>query len=152
EEALAEDAVQETWLNVHRRLGKFDGRSAFTTWLQRIAINAAIDILRSRRRLQDREDMSMEFNERADHLAGNEPGPERQTESKAVGRAAREALANLTPMERAAFSLRHFEEVAIEEICQKLGIGKNACKQAIFRAVGKMRKALSDYTVHHEKI
>jgi RNA polymerase sigma-70 factor (ECF subfamily) len=44
----AEDAVQEATIKVWRNLGRFEGRAAFTTWLHRIAINAALDRLRRR--------------------------------------------------------------------------------------------------------
>ena len=47
---LAEDVTQETFVRVHRRLGSFDGRSRFTTWLFQVARNAGIDALRSRTR------------------------------------------------------------------------------------------------------
>lgn len=47
---LAEDVTQETFVRVHRRLGTFDGRSRFSTWLFQVARNAGIDALRSRAR------------------------------------------------------------------------------------------------------
>jgi RNA polymerase sigma-70 factor (ECF subfamily) len=49
---------------------------------------------------------------------------------------------HLTPMERTAFVLRHFEGKSIEEIGRVLGAGPSATKQSIFRAVQKMRRAL----------
>ena len=47
---LAEDVTQETFVRVHRRLGTFDGRSRFSTWLFQVARNAGIDALRARSR------------------------------------------------------------------------------------------------------
>ena len=47
---LAEDVTQETFVRVHRRLGSFDGRSRFSTWLFQVARNAGIDALRARSR------------------------------------------------------------------------------------------------------
>ncbi|PYK00219.1 MAG: RNA polymerase subunit sigma-24, partial [Verrucomicrobia bacterium] len=52
------------------------------------------------------------------------------------------AMRELTPMERTAFVLRHFEGQSIEEIGSALGVGPGATKQSIFRAVQKMRRAL----------
>ena len=52
------------------------------------------------------------------------------------------AMQQLTEMERTALTLRHFEGHSIKEICEILEINSNACKQAIFRAVKKMRTAL----------
>ena len=51
-------------------------------------------------------------------------------------------MRELTPMERTAFVLRHFEGQSIEEIGSALGAGPGATKQSIFRAVQKMRRAL----------
>jgi RNA polymerase sigma-70 factor (ECF subfamily) len=48
EDAL--DATQEAMIAVARGIGRFDGRSAFTTWLYRVATNAALDELRRRKR------------------------------------------------------------------------------------------------------
>ena len=50
--ASAEDAVQETLLSAFRNLARFDGRSAFSTWLYRIAVNAALVQVRKRRHLE----------------------------------------------------------------------------------------------------
>jgi RNA polymerase sigma-70 factor (ECF subfamily) len=52
------------------------------------------------------------------------------------------ALDELSAQERAAFVLRHFEGLSIEEIGQSLGTGTNATKHSIFRAVQKLRKSL----------
>src|SRR5688500_20381219 len=49
DEASAEDAVQETFLRAYRALHRFDARSRFATWLHRIAVNTAIEIMRQRR-------------------------------------------------------------------------------------------------------
>ena len=52
------------------------------------------------------------------------------------------AMSGLSPMERAAFVLRHLEGHSIDEISQALGLKTNATKHSIFRAVKKMRVAL----------
>ena len=52
------------------------------------------------------------------------------------------AMASLSTMERAAFVLRHFEEMPISEIGATLGLKENATKNTIFRALGKIRRAL----------
>src|SRR5256885_752496 len=50
----AEDVVQETFLRAHRQLTQYESRSSFSTWLYRIAANYSLDLLRSRRRHEDR--------------------------------------------------------------------------------------------------
>jgi len=51
-------------------------------------------------------------------------------------------MARLSPTERAAFVLRHFEGMRIEELCRVLGCQPGAAKHSVFRAVQKLRRAL----------
>ncbi len=74
-----------------------------------------------------------------------DPGPDRIALGLEVERAVRSALADLSPMERTAFVLRHFEGLSIAEICEQLGLGVSAGKQAIFRAVKKLRRVLEPF-------
>jgi RNA polymerase sigma-70 factor (ECF subfamily) len=76
--------------------------------------------------------------------ASDEPGPERLAESSEVQRRVARALGGLSPLERAAFTLRHYEGRSIEEICRTLDLGTSAAKQAIFRAVRKLRAELTE--------
>ena len=74
--------------------------------------------------------------------ASEQPGPERLAESSEVQRRVAAALDGLSPLERAAFALRHYEGRSIDEICRTLNLGTSAAKQAIFRAVKKLRVEL----------
>jgi RNA polymerase sigma-70 factor, ECF subfamily len=134
DEASAEDAVQETFLRVYRSLHRFDARSRFGTWLHRIAVNTAVESMRKRRPETHLEE--------PEPIPSTEPGPERSALSQEVQRSVRTALGELSPMERTAFVLRHFEGRPIAEICRHLGLRESAGKQAIFRAVRKLRRAL----------
>lgn len=143
-ESMAEDAVQETFIKAWRKLGDFDGRAAFSTWLHRVAVNAALEQLRREGRHK------AEAPPEDDGAAGlawidSAPTPERVTESAAVSVRVAGALAELSTLERSAFVLRHYQEMPIIEICEVLGLQQSAAKQAIFRAVKKMRMALRDY-------
>jgi len=142
----AEDAVQEAFLRAWRSLDRFDERAELSTWLYRIAINAAIDQRRSRRR---REGVSAKLDEDLDgqpRATTDEPDPQRRALSGEIARRARAELERLPAAERTAFLLRHFEGRAIAEIASALGRGENAAKQAVFRAVRKMRRALGPLT------
>ena len=140
----AEDVVQETFLKAYRSLHRFDARSSFGTWLYRIASNCALDLLRrGERQERGREEPGDE--DRGDPfeaLQTVEPGPLRRTLSSEIERRVADGLGQLTPMERTAFVLRHFEEHSISEIGRALGTRTSATKQAVFRAVGKLRKEL----------
>ena len=135
----AEDVVQETFLKAHRHLSDFDFRAGFATWIFRIAANASLDLLRSRKRRAETglpEEMS---------LAASGPGVERLARSAEVRRVLADSLEQLTPQERAAFILRHVEGVALEEIGAALGLSINGTKQSVFRAVQKVRRALAPH-------
>jgi len=140
--ALAEDAVQEAFFNAYRHLREFDGRAAFSTWLHRIAVNAALGEMRKRNRV---EAALPEDDEAADVLASaleGPPGPERQAASAEFGRDIATQLKRMSAIERTAFVLRHHEGQSIEEISATLSLSESASKQAIFRAVRKLRGAL----------
>jgi RNA polymerase sigma-70 factor (ECF subfamily) len=143
--ALAEDAVQEALFNAWRHLPDFDGRSSFRTWLHRIAVNAALEQLRRNARHETAGTDAGGADEDDDFLlrqAGDEPGPEQHALGGEIGRQLEANLARMTVLERAAFLLRHTEGHSIEEIAQTLSLNISASKQAIFRAVRKLRGAL----------
>ena len=140
--ALAEDAVQEALFNAYRHLREFDGRSQFSTWLHRIAVNAALEQMRKRHRVEDalpETDDGEEFHAAAFDAA---PGPDREATSAAIGRDIAHQLSRMSAIERTAFVLRHHEGCSIEEISAALSLSESASKQAIFRAVRKLRSAL----------
>ncbi len=148
--ATAEDAVQETFLRAYRRLDGFDARAKFSSWLHRIAVNAAIDLVRKQRRHRSGHPLSAEGETSEPEPPSAEPGPDRRLLAREAGQVAEAALARLSPLERAAFALRHFEGQSIEEISLALGTRKGATKQAVFRAVKKLRKALRPLVVSYE--
>ncbi len=140
----AEDVVQEALLKAYRALERFDGRSRVGTWLHRIVTNCALDHLRrGRRRPEEATDQETEDEAPVDRLASTEPGPWRRVQAAETRRRVTASLERLTPLERAAFVLRHFEERSLAEIGQILGRPENTAKQTLFRAVQKLRRELS---------
>jgi RNA polymerase sigma-70 factor, ECF subfamily len=140
--ALAEDAVQEALINAWRHLSSFDGRAVFKTWLHRIAVNAALEQLRRRGRQPTPVEATDSDGDFLDSLAEDEPGPDRQAQSVEIHRQAESQLDRMSVIERTAFVMRHHEGHSLEEISATLSLNTNACKQAIFRAVRKLRVAL----------
>jgi RNA polymerase sigma-70 factor (ECF subfamily) len=136
----AEDVVQEAFLKAYRGFNRFDARASFATWVFRIAANCAVDLLRSRRRHPE-SPRALDGPD-GPAPASFDPSPEAVCAGSEVGRRLSEALAELTPQERAAFVLRHFEGQPIGEIARALGLRGNAAKQAVFRAVRKLRLRL----------
>jgi RNA polymerase sigma-70 factor, ECF subfamily len=137
----AEDIVQETFLRAYKQLNRYESRSTFGTWLYRIAANCSLDLIRARKVRQQVQPASDD----ADVLSAipsADAGPDRVFYSAEVQDRVRCALGTLSRQERTAFVLRHFEGQSIETISGVLGIGGNAAKHSIFRAVQKLRKAL----------
>src|SRR5688572_7678008 len=143
----AEDVVQETFLKAYRQLPRFESRARFGTWLHRIAVNCAVDLLRSRpRREQIEDDDTHERMASASDAVGKYAmSPERLMASTEVGGRVTNAMAGLSALERAAFVLRHVEGLSIAEVSDTLGIRDNAAKHCVFRAVRKMRLALEPF-------
>jgi len=140
--ALAEDAVQEALFNAWRHLPNFDGRAGFRTWLHRIAVNAALEQLRRRGR-QDKGVESVDCDDDLLAYFDDElPGPDREAMGSEIHRQAEAQLERMSAIERTAFVMRHHEGHSLEEIAMVLSMNTNACKQAIFRAVRKLRVAL----------
>lgn len=139
----AEDVVQETFLRAYRQLDKYEARSSFSTWLYRIASNYSLDLIRMRKRHEDKRERGKD-DERdiLQSIPVNAAGPDRILYSSQIQERVNEALNELSAQERTAFVLRHFEGLSIDQIGESLGTGTNATKHSIFRAVQKLRRSL----------
>jgi RNA polymerase sigma-70 factor (ECF subfamily) len=137
----AEDVVQESFLRAFRHLSRFEARADFGTWLYRIVANCSVEMMRTRQARQNRARMEP-LDETIAVPAGDNPGPDRLAESADIQRRVTVALEGLSPLERAAFTLRHYEGRTIDEISRTLKLGTSAAKHAVFRAVKKLRVEL----------
>ena len=146
-EADAEEAAQEAFLRAYNKLPSFRRDSTFSTWIMRIVMNTAINLVERRNR-----DLSYHAPRIADEqstlnhtirVADGNAGPEGlllNRESESLRHA---AMAELTAMERTAFTLRHMEDIPMSEIAAALNVSSNSAKQAVFRAVSKLRRSLT---------
>lgn len=126
--ALAEDAVQETFLKAWRGMGRFRGECAEKTWLTRIAVNVCRDLLRTAwlRRLDRRvtpEELPL-------------VAPTRETPDLA------RAIGLLPPRDREVILLRYYEQLMPEAIAGLLNMPLNTVKSRLARAKKKLRKML----------
>ena len=137
DEGAAEDVVQDAFIKAYRKIGDFNQQSSFGTWLHRITVNTAMDYLRKQQTRKRFETPEPDWESIEQATRNDCPG-----ETEDIRRHTVAAMQQLTEMERTALTLRHFEGHSIKEICEILQINSNACKQAIFRAVKKMRIAL----------
>lgn len=140
DKTAAEDAVQDALLNAWKALDQYDGRASFAGWLHRIAVNAALAIARTRVHVQSRSALPLSEIETSmpDSAAAPMDWLDINQSKARLGR----ALGALSALERSAFVLRHVEQHALIEIAAKLQSNVNAIKQAVFRAVRKLRLAL----------
>ena len=140
----AEDIVQDSFLRAYRRIGKFDERASFGTWLYRITVNCSLDLVRARKR---RSEQSGSANPEMDDLIQSLPStgatPDRMAMSGEARQRIAEAMEELSASERTAFVLRHFEGMCIDEVSRVLGCRPGAARHCVFRAVQKLRRALN---------
>jgi RNA polymerase sigma-70 factor (ECF subfamily) len=146
-EADAEEAAQEAFLRAYNKLPNFRQDSAFSTWIMRIAMNTAINLVERRNRdLSYRAPRIADEPSVDDHtvrIADKQAGPEAVLLNREAVSLRQAAMAELTPMERTAFTLRHMEDVPMAEIAVALKVTSNSAKQAVFRAVSKLRRSLT---------
>ncbi len=141
----ADDVVQETFLRAYKQLGRFEERANFGTWVHRIAVNCALDLLRSRGRLDRHYGGDPEEAEMMGAIRSSDPQQDRLLLSAELRNQVTAAMEKLSGNERTAFVLRHFEGMPVEEIGKTLGIQVNAAKHTIFRAVRKLRESLEPF-------
>jgi RNA polymerase sigma-70 factor (ECF subfamily) len=150
-ETDAPDVLQETFLQVYRGLRTFRADSRFSTWLYRIATNAALMNRRARaRRPSEPLDQYLpRFDSRGVHTGTPEELqlPSRADElldSQALADRAREVLARLPDMYRDPFVLRDLEDLTTAEVAAMLGLDPAAVRQRVHRARLMLRGYLSD--------
>jgi len=133
----AQDAVQESFLSAYVHLEKFDERARFSTWLTRIAINAALMKIRKNRVSRK---VGVEDAVNAIPLSDSVPNPEEtcaRTEQKA---ALRDAIAKLRPTLRNVIELHDLQEYSLHETAETLGISVAAAKARLFHARAALRR------------
>jgi len=144
-EADAADAAQEALIAVVRGLHRFDGRSAFGTWVYRVATNASLDELRRRRR---RPLASVDADHRREHddaarpTEPADPAAERPIDMVAERMATDAALAGLAEEFRVPVVLRDVADLDYAEIAEVLGIPIGTVKSRIARGRGMLAGAL----------
>ena len=147
----AEEVVQEAFLRAYQKLRQFAGNANFGTWVYRIAANYAIDRLRQKKNEESRREVSTrkpESDTEADPLSqirDQSPNPERLAGSAQLATKMQQALQALTPAERTAIVMRHWDGCGIEEIAAVLKSNSSAAKNTVFRAVQKLRSALKPF-------
>ena len=142
----AEDVLQEAFLKAYEHLDRFQGNSAFYTWLVRIAVNEAL--MKLRKRKTDRTvplDEPIELGEDAmqREIAVWEDNPEERYSQEEMRKILDDAVDTLKPDFRTVFVLRDIEELSTEETAETLGISISAVKSRLLRARLSLREKLT---------
>jgi RNA polymerase sigma-70 factor, ECF subfamily len=143
-DADAKDVAQETYLRAFKSLARFRGEAAFPTWLYRITVNSASNVLAKRRR----HDHAMSLDEPHRNLHLVETNPEHDPVDRALASELRDrvrtSLAALPSFLRQVVELREIEGLPHAAIAERLGITETAAKVRLHRARQKLRHLLSD--------
>jgi RNA polymerase sigma-70 factor (ECF subfamily) len=134
-EATAEDLVSEVFLELWRSAGKFEGRSAASTWMLSIARFKALSSLR-RRSEQELDE------EKAETIADDADDPEAAMEKKDTGEILRKAIGALSAEHREIVDLVYYHEKSVEEVAQIVGIPEATVKTRMFYARKKLGELL----------
>ena len=137
EDAL--DLTQEIFLKVYQKIGKYDFKSAFSTWLYRLAVNVCIDELRKRKKMNFVELTEIQIDKRT---------PESQLLSKEEEELVWKALNSLKEKERAILVLRDMEGLSYDEISSILDCSMGRVKSRIHEAREKLKITLEKIMLH----
>jgi RNA polymerase sigma factor (sigma-70 family) len=142
--ADAEDTLQEALLKAYIHIRGFEGRSAFSSWLTRIAINSALMLSRKKR---SQPVCSFESGPDADDFKLPEPmetshNPEESCIQNALENELAQAIRSLSPNLRVVMQIRYREDASLAQIAKRLGISEAAVKSRLLRAKSHMRRHL----------
>ena len=133
---MAADAVQDALLNAWNKRHQFEQTARLDTWIHRIAINAALN--------QIRKSKPGVFEPLETEVEGDIPSPHRVWEEYELESELARSLARLTEVERVCFVLKHLEQWRLKEISEELDLNEGRIKQAVHRAVKKLRVSMQD--------
>jgi len=144
----AEDIVQQSFQKAFVYLHKFEGKSSFSTWLTRIAINESLMLLRHGRALREvsvDDHSEAEGNAASLEISDSGPDPEASYLQRERARILSETLGNLRPGMRKAIELRELAELSTEQTAEQMGLSVGAVKARIFHGRRKLRERLRRY-------
>ncbi len=130
------DAVQQTFIELFKSLPGYAGKSKFTTWLYRIAVNVSIQFFRKRRSHDKTQSLDPEF------FADTNSDKESSIERKELRKQIEEALASLHIRKRTVVVLHDIENRTMEEISDIIGVPVGTIKSRLFYGREELKKKL----------
>src|SRR6266403_3495562 len=141
----AEDVVQQSLQKAFVHLHKFEGKSSFSTWLTRIAINEALMLLRRGRVLREVSIDDLSGSEETAvrlEMPDSRPGPESAFLQREQNRVLWAAVSKLTPGTRKAIELRDLGDLSTKEAARVMGLSVDAVKGRVFHGRRKLHHVL----------
>jgi RNA polymerase sigma factor (sigma-70 family) len=141
----AEDALQDSFLSAFANIHAFDGKSRFSTWLMRIAINASLMIVRKKRTALELslDDRGADGDWEVAVLLDRTPDPETQFVQRERAEILRQAIGALRPSIRRAVELQKLGEHSVQETAAKMGLTVTAAKSRLNQAKAALRESLN---------
>jgi RNA polymerase sigma-70 factor (ECF subfamily) len=136
--ADAEDVLQTVFTRLLRREEQPDLSNSAGSYLHRAAVNAALDLMRRRKRAR-----AVDLDEVGEQLVDDDAGPERRRGSREIAVRVREALGRLSPRQAEIFSLRYLEGLGNLEIATMLGSSQTSIAVILHRARHRLQKELA---------
>ena len=135
--ADAEDVLQTVFTRLLRREEQPDLSNSAGSYLHRAAVNAALDLMRRRKRAR-----AVDLDDVGEQLVDDDAGPERRRGSREIAVRVREALGRLSPRQAEIFSLRYLEGLGNLEIATMLGSSQTSIAVILHRARHRLQKEL----------
>jgi len=155
DEESARDLTQDVFMKVHEKMSTFDGRSSIYTWVYRIALNHAMNVLKRERRYRWLDVMDQKIgdvlqNERSQTPFGRGGfiPPDRKLEKKERDDLLWQSLQKLKPKYRLPFQLHRYEDMSYKEIAEVMDLSMSAVEARIHRAKKMLVTALTPLKDH----
>jgi RNA polymerase sigma-70 factor, ECF subfamily len=139
----AEDALQDAFLKAFQHLPHFEGRSRFSTWLVRIAINTGLQQVRSRKEVDSLDEENEEFRPR--NIQAWSDTPEEFYSREELRKLVEKEVMKLPVKYRLALMLRDLEELSTEEAAVALGLSVPGLKARVLRGRLMLRESMTPY-------
>ncbi|MCC7537682.1 MAG: sigma-70 family RNA polymerase sigma factor [Deltaproteobacteria bacterium] len=140
----AEDATQETFLRAYRAIDRFDGRSAFYTWLYRICVNVSLNVLRRRKRVDAADLADPRVPEQSADPTQGQTDPTGSADARALYSGLAKALDALSPSLRTTVVMVLIDGVPQKEAASVLGCSEGTIAWRVHEARRRLREALGD--------
>ena len=163
-DSLAEEVVQEAWVSIYRALPGFEGRSSLKTWVYTIVGNEARSRLRREKRIVALEDLGGDSD--ISYLDSNRfktdghwdtpapdwhiESPDQLLEEQQLQNCIEITLDQLSPNQKAVFTLRDLEQQSLDEICNILQLNDSNVRVLLHRARLKLMQVIDRYQVTGE--